>query len=334
MIYRGIYIVILFLLFSCGNQDDKFVQKEPKKVAQWINPILFNNDFEEELNFPLWFNDSLIKAHKIYKITKRVYPRILGDTSEINSLQQAIPKEKIEYYFDPNGYVDQIVIYSYFDDREISRANFIYEGNFLNSGYRKVRALPFISITKKASKDEFTTELFHDKTHQYSFLSFLSKKKKFATYLDAEKGNNYFVVKNKKNWGPLSIDSIVHPMKEDWIILGSVRKPYKRYQVDNIVTESHVHRYEYWKSGVLKRRIKENYPFEYRRTYLYGNSNKWKGYIDSTFSDGNYITHIENNIIFDEYGRPKEINHHKNNEENQGYFYKETLHYRALQEKD
>ena len=331
MKYKIIFWTFLTLLFSCENEGEQAIQKEPKKVAQWLNPLLFNNDFEEELNFPLWFDDSLIRAHKIYKITKRLYPRILGDTSEINSQKQAIPKEKIEYYFDPNGYVDQIVIYSYFDDREISRANFIYEGNFLNSGYRKVRALPFISLSKKVLKDEFTTELFQDKTHQYSFLTFLSKKRKFSTYIDTEKGNNYFVIKNKKNWGPLSVDSIVHPLKDDWIIHGSMRKPFKRFHVDNIVTESEVHTYEYWKSGVIKRIIRQHYPFEYRRSFLFDKNHQWNGYIDSTFSEGNFITHIENNIIFDEFGRPKEINHHKKNDENQGFFYKETLHYRSLQ---
>jgi hypothetical protein len=243
VLYKIIFWTFLTLLFSCENEGKQAIQKEPKKVAQWLNPLLFNNDFEEELNFPLWFDDSLIRAHKIYKITKRLYPRILGDTSEINSQKEAIPKEKIEYYFDLNGYVDQIVIYAYFDDREISRANFIYEGNFLNSGYRKVRALPFISISKKVLKDEFTTELFQDRTHQYSVLFFLSKKRKFSTYIDTEKGNNYFIIKNKKNWGPLSVDSIVHPLKDDWIIHGSIRKPFKRFHVDNIEYERKLNRF-------------------------------------------------------------------------------------------
>ena len=125
---------IAFLLASCGEDEVVLQQNEPKKVAQWLNPLFFNTDFEHELNFPLLFDDSLIRAHQIYKITKRVYPHIVGDTAEINNYSQAIPKEKIEYYFDPNGLVDQVVVYSYFDDREIARATFVYQGNMMNSG--------------------------------------------------------------------------------------------------------------------------------------------------------------------------------------------------------
>lgn len=305
------------------------MQKQPKKTAQWLNPLFFNHDFEHELNFPLWFNDSLIRAHQIYKITKRIYPRIVGDTSEINDYRQAIPKEKIEYYFDPNGLVDQIVVYSYFDDREISRATFVYKGNMFASGYRKLDALPFISLTRDPVRDDFSTELVQDKTHQYSLLSFGRERGKFAAYLDTENDNRLFVIKNRRNWGPLSVDSVVHPRKEDWIVLGTMRKPYKRYQVENTVKERNVYSYHYWKSGVIKRRIKKTYPFEYRRTYLFGPKHQWTGYIDSTFSTGHYITRTENNIIFDEYERPVEIHHRKSSDEPQGFFYKETIHYRT-----
>lgn len=319
---------IALFMASCG-EDEPVLQHEPKKTAQWINPLFFNNDFEHELNFPLWFNDSLIRAHQIYKITKRIYPHIVGDTSEINDYHQAIPKEKIEYYFDPNGMVDQVVLYSYFDDREIARATFVYQGNMLATGYRKVVAMPFISLTKDPIRDEFTTELYRDKTHQYSLLSFEMEKKKFASYVDLEKGNHLFVLKHKKNWGPLSVDSIVNPMKQDWVVLGTMRKPYKRYQVENTVRERNIYIYDYWNSGVVKRRIKKTYPFEYRRSYLFGKKNEWKGYIDSTFSEGSFITRTEHQILFDAYERPVEINHRKSNEEPQGFFYKETLHYRT-----
>lgn len=301
---------------------------EPHKTAQWINPVFYNNDFENELNFPLWFDDSLVKAHNIYKITKRIYGRIEGDTAEVNSYKQAIPKEKIEYYFDPNGFVDQLVVYSYFDDREISRATFVYEGNLYSSGYRKVKALPFISLTKKPIKDEFTTDLFQDKTHQFSFMTYVFRKRKFMAFLDVEKGNHLFVVKSKKNWGPLSIDSIVSPKKEDWIIHGSIKKPKKRYKVENIVNESMVHTYTYWKSGMIKQRIRQDYPFEQRRTYLYGKKHQWTAYIDSTFSEGVFVSRKYHQIRYDEYDRPMEIIHLNKNEQFQ-HASRETLHYRT-----
>lgn len=314
---------------ACASDELPKNQGEVKKVAQWINPVFYNNDFEDELNFPLWFNDSFVRAHEIYKITKRIYPRIVGDTSEINSYNEAIPKEKIEYFFDKNGFVEKIIVVSYFDDREISKASFVYSGNLQANGYRKASILPFISLTKNPIKDEFTTEFFLDKTHQFSFFSPLRKTKKYNAFMDLEKGNHLFVMKNKKFWGPLSVDSIIHPTKEDWIVLGTIKKPHKRYKVDNIVKENLVHTYTYFKSGALKNRVKEVYPFEYHRTFTYNSKHLWSGYIDSTFSEGNYITKIENNIIFDKYMRPIEISHYKTNEENSGFYYKETLNYRT-----
>lgn len=325
-----LHFSVILLMFSCGNKNEVPLQQEPKKTAQWINPLFYNNDFEGELNFPLWFNDSLVRAHKIYKITKRIYPRFLGDTTEINSLKQAIPKEKIEYYFDPNGLVDQLVVYFYFDDREISRAYFKYEGNMMASGYRKVNVLPFISFAKQGIKDDFTTELFQDKTNQYSFLDFLLKRDKYSSYLDVEKRNHLFILKDRKYWGVLSVDSILHPTKEDWIVHGSMRKPYKRYHIDNIVKESMVHTFNYWKSGVINHRIKQNYPFEYKRSFIYNRKNQWIKYLDSTFSDGKFITSIENKIFYDQYERPIEISHYKKSDGTQNFFYIETLHYRTL----
>lgn len=298
---------------------------QPKQKAQWINPLFYNNDFENELNFPLWFEDSLVKAHDIYKITKRIFKEEELDSNGF----LAIPNEKIEYYFDPNGYVDQLVIYSYLDDREISRANFIYEGNMLASGYRKVRALPLITLQKKNLKDEFATDFFLDVTNQYSLYSFKSKQKKYLLFFDEEKKNNVFVMKQEKYWGPLSIDSILHPQATDWVILGSIRKPQKRFQVENTVNYSNVYKYEYWKSGMIKARIKEIYPFTYKRSYIYKQNNDWVKYIDSTFSENEFLLRSVHKIVYDEYARPSEIIHIREQQDGSSSTYRETLSYRT-----
>jgi hypothetical protein len=325
-----IYIALfLYLLQSCGGDNLPVNQKEPKKVAQWINPVFYNNDFENELNFPLWFNDSFVRSHEIYKITKRVYPRIVGDTSEINSYNEAIPKEKIEYFFDKWGCVEKIIVSSYFDDREISKATFVYEGRMFSNGYRKVKVLPFVSLTKNPIKDEFTTDFFQDKTHQFSILSYLKKTKKYTDYVDLEKGNHLYMMFNHKYWGPLSVDSILNPTKEDWIVLGTIKRPVKRYKVENTVKETQIYNYTYWNSGVLKSRTKKLYPFEYKRSFQYNSQSIWNGFVDSTFSEGMYISHIENKIFFDKYKRPIEVTHFKKNEDVIGFFYKETYHYRT-----
>lgn len=317
------------LLCTCNTHKKNNIDFNPKRINQWINPVFYNNDFEDELNFPLWFDDSLIKAHEIYKITKRVYARINEDSSEVNSINQAVPKEKIEYYFDPNGLVDEVVIYSYFDDREISRTSFKFDGNMLPSGYRNVIVLATINLSKKNDEDEFSTELYKDDISQFNQFKFLKKTKKYSSYMNLESNSQLFIVKNRKFWGPLSIDSILNPKNEDWIVLGTMRKPYKRYQVENTVNESNVTNYFYYKSGVLKRRTQKSYPFENKRSFVYNKKNQWIGYIDSTFSNGSFVTKIRSNIFYDNYFRPNEILHFTKNNENKSYFYKETLSYRT-----
>ena len=150
-----LFILICIFIFSCQNKI-KLKIASPKYKAQWLNPVFYNNDFENELNFSLWFNDSLVKSHEIYKITKRIFRNLSKDSIEFNT----IPNEKIEYYFDPNGFVYRLVIYSYLDVREISRANFTYLGNLFSNGYRKIKASPLITLQKKQFKDQFTTDFF------------------------------------------------------------------------------------------------------------------------------------------------------------------------------
>ncbi len=323
-----IFILLAFIVFGCKRKEP-IVQTEPQKVAQWFNPIFHNTDFDHELNFPLWFNASLIREHKIYKITKRIFPRTYADSSTIDP--HVLPKEKIEYYFDPNGLVDQLIVYTNYDDREIARATFVYQGNMLANGFRNVQFLPFVSVNKANKNDPFTTELFQDNTHQFSKYQYITTTPKFTGFLDLEKGNYIYALKKSKFWNSLSVDSILHPKKEDWVILGSIRKPHKRYHVESLVKETNVYTYAYWpKSGVIKSWIKNDYPFEYHRSFIYDKeSSQWTSYIDSTFSEGNFVTKVENKILFDKYKRPIEINHHKINDENDGYFYRETYHYQT-----
>jgi hypothetical protein len=325
MFLRQLLIFLsFFTLFSCNIEKDEIVVNQPKLKAQWLNPLFYNNDFEHELNFPLWFEDSIIKAHDIYKITKRIFRDNVLDSNGFN----AIPKEKIEYYFDPNGYVDQLVIYSYLDDREVSRVSFEYKGNMFRSGYREVKPMTFVTLQKKGLEDEFTTDFFENITHQYVLYNIMSNIKKYIRFYDDSKKNNLFVMKNKKFWGPLSIDSILHPKSDDWVVLGSIRKPKKRFQVENIVALSNIHSFYYWDSGVIKEKIKEIYPFTYKRTYHYNKQHDWNKYIDSTFTDDEFITRAVHKINYDEFDRPNEIVHIRESMEGITSSYRETLSYR------
>lgn len=329
---------ILFLvivsagLWACSSKSPAPVPgKGPRKAAQWINPLFFNEDFDNELAFPLWFDDSLIRANGISKITKRIYPRILGDTGDVNSQKEAMPREKREYYFDDNGLVDRLVIYFYFDDREIARASFMYKGNMDNNGFRQPVPGTFRYLSEEGQNSDFRTDLQSEREYSYVIHDHLVTKQKFTAYQDVETKDQLLFMKDRQYWGALSVDSIMHPAPEDWVIWGTPRKPYKRYKVENKVTETNVHLYKYWKSGVLKERITENYPFVNKRSYQYNDANQWVSYVDSTFSENIFITRIESIFQPDATGKPVQLMHRKENSDQGGFFYLETFRYHYKQ---
>lgn len=317
---------LALILLSCGPGENTHSQNEPAKQRQWINPLFFNDNFDSELSFPVWFDDSLIKANGITLITKRVFPRISGDTSDINAQKDAMPREKREYYFDDNGFVDKLVVYYYFDDREIARASFLYRGNMDNNGFRTAIPGTFEYLSDEAISD-FRTDDQSEREYNFVVYKFFKNNRKFIAYQDVETEDKLLFLKNSKYWGALSVDSILKPAPNDWVIWGTARRPYKRYKVENKVREKEVHRYRYWKSGVLKQRIIEDYPFENRRSYQYNPKNQWISYIDSTFSEDVFITRTENLFEFDEKGRPVVVRHQKVNGNDKPFFYLETIRY-------
>ncbi len=302
----------LFLLLACGEKiKNSISENEPKMVDQWINPLFYNDVFESEISFPLWFNDSLIRSHRIQKITKRIFPLQFQDSATTHFTKNAMPKEKMEYYFSEDGDVERIAIYYYYDDREIYRIGFNYTGKKDAYGFAPLEITFSEDLTNNNLKDDFQTDKQFERTANFVLYQFVRNKKKYVKYRDVETGQKLFLLKNQKDWGTLSVDTILKPSPSDWIIWGTFNQPIKRYQVANKVKERNVHRYEYWSTGVLKQRIVENYPFEKRRTYQYNEQDQWSSYTDSSFSENQFISKSDNVFEFDQYQRPILINHTK-----------------------
>lgn len=325
-------LAFLFLLLGCGEKiKNSISEHEPKLVDQWINPLFYNDVFESEISFPLWFNDSLIREHRISKITKRIFPLQFQDSVTLHYTQNAMPKEKIEYYFSKTGEVERIAIYYYYDDREISRIGFNYTAHKDQFGFAPVELTFAEDLSGGKQEDDFQTDKQFERTDNFIVYRFMQQRKKFIQYQDVDSGQKLFFLKNKKDWKTLSVDTILKPQKADWIIWGTITRPVKRYQVSKKVKERNVHRYEYWNSGVLKQRIIENYPFERRRTYQYSANNQWIGYIDSSFSENSFISNSKNEFEFDKYDRPILINHTKVIKDGRPLGFLETFRYEAFQ---
>ena len=324
---------LLFSLLRCSDNEDLLTSdNEPVNIGQWINPLFYNDVFESEISFPLWFNDSLIRAHRIQKITKRTFPLQFQDSLTLHYTQNAMPKEKTEYYFSTDGEIERIAIYYYYDDREIARVGFNYTAKKDQFGYAPLEVTFAEDLTKGKEEDDYQTDKQFDRTDNFVMHRFVINRKKYAQYQDLETGQKLFLLKNEKDWGTLSVDTILKPAKSDWIVWGTFDHPIKRYQVSKKVKEKNVHRYEYWSTGVLKQRIIENYPFERRRSYQYNEEHHWIGYIDSSFSENNFISTSGNIFEFDTFQRPILINHTKVIKNDKPLGYIETFRYEAYKE--
>lgn len=308
---------LVFLFFGCSsNPSNETDIQSPKKLAQWINPLVFNTDLDNQLSFPIWFDDSLIRAHQIAKITRRIYGSFEKEEVDSALIRETFPREKREFYFDANGFVDRIVIYSYYDDREIARSSYFYTGNMDNNGFRVTQK---ISSKQIVSEDEDVVFLGDEiqLSTPISTYHLLGKTKKFFAYQNQERTETIFSLRESKFWNPLSVDSILKPQPSDWIVFGNLKKPHKRYHVKNTVLESDVHEYTYFETGILKSISINKNAFTIKRHFQYENSGAWIAYTDSTFAEDYFIHRTVSTFNFDALQRPIEIRHtrQKNNKE-------------------
>ena len=126
----------------------------------------------------------------------------------------------------------------------------------------------------------------------------VKQSKKAVSFVEIGNSSHLHCMLTKKYWGPLSVDSIVHPNKTDLIVLGTFRKPVKKYSVLNTVNEQNVQQYAYYKKSLSPKTItRDEYPFLIERTFQYLKNGICNGFIDSTFSKKNFLattkTHFE-----------------------------------------
>lgn len=304
--------LLTYLLTCCESIDNAVYNNEKQSYpTSLINLCSLLTEDENDVSFPTWFNDSLIKAHGIKKITRKSFPRNNFDDEELSSVSSTVPREIREYYFDEKGFLIQLNVHNYYDDREIGSVLFSYAGIRDGYGFSKVKRNTFVSKTTKpfAENDDpldpETRELdfrMHEKRKTY---------KKCLVYQDMETGDYLFYILHRKFWGSLSIDSMLAPTPKDNLVWGKPSHPSKKYQVSNKVNENNVHIINYYKKHpkIINSWVKKEYPFEQKREFNYNDKGICIGYIDSTFSEEAYVTRVISEIQYNNKKEPVRIIH-------------------------
>lgn len=310
-IQGSLWVVLLALIFlSCKEGTQPFFQKE--KIV--TGPLIFKmekffGDEEYELSFPNWFDDSIIKEYNIQTLTRKIYS--VSDEVDTTDLEL---REMRLYSFSKKGELQGLQVTHYYDNQEVGSIVF---------KIKEVDEYGYAKITTTASKlTKEKEEIFS----QYKTVIPEKYTHKYLAYHDAAIGDYVFYVIDEEMFGPLSVDSILHPTKHDRIVLGSPKLPTKKYRVENTVNETDVVEYTY-QDGYIVKISYDEYPFHVDRHIRYDKKGLCQGYVDSTFSDDQFLTERTARFEMDKTLPSKLIHENNSGGSEVGYYQIETFEY-------
>lgn len=284
----NLFVICLFL--GCRQEINK-TRKKIEIQTNLIHPLYFQDEVAANINFPFWFDDSLIQKNKIKTLTLTYFGGTVTDSLDIES--SSLAKRTLIYTFNLAGQVVNLQITDFSEGIVISNQSFEI-GNPQKYGY--------CHIVQKDNRYGVENNTF-----------IYNPNKESTDYVAYQATNSvdliHFIL-NEKYFGPLSVDSIAHPLPNDWIVLGQPDKPIKRYKTQNKVREKTITKYTYAQKNFPRRIESEDYPFIRSRTFRYLNGN-FNAYIDSTFIDKTFVTSIRSVIYYDDKRLPIKINHQK-----------------------
>ncbi len=307
-IVYAILLTVLAIQISCTSQEQRIEKKiEMKQKAFLFNMQHFFSDAEYLLSFPLWFNDSVIAANGIKEIKRQIYRQA---ENEINDL-----REIRKYYFDPNGIVNELIIEEYYDDRMVGNLTIRYSGKMDEWGYMQEKIIEQNGV--ELAKSNFKIYEKEEYTDKY------------LVYRDAYTSDYLFFLKEQKFWGVLSVDSILNPSPNDYVVYGPPQNPVKRFQINNKVNESNVTEYSYHeKYGFVTNVVTDSYPFVNKRSFVYDLEGDFSYFVDSTFSENVYLNKCMSKVSLSKDLLPQSITHeHYVEGDNVGYVENEKFEY-------
>lgn len=301
-----LFFISLILFVSCKGDEKKHLElNNINKKETLFNWSCFFNDSEMNVSFPIWFNDSLVKLNNIKTITRKIYASFQKD--DVFSL----PKELKKYTFNKKGNLIELHVAQYYENMMVGAVTFKYFDIKDKMGYSHVEKVK----NKHPNIESIDDYVIHKKiiyTNKYLFYS-------------SEENHMIYFMLDKKNWGALSIDSVLNPSPDDIVILGSPKMPHKKFQVENLVNESNVIEMSYNSSAMISKTSFEKYPFYVYRDMEYDKNGVCTGYIDSTFNSDQYLMHYRTKFIYNETSLPIVIQ--KRTEDKKGYVEYEKIEY-------
>jgi len=308
----------IFFLLNCSTEGRKRLFKRKEKsiyTPSFIHlPSLLTNE-EDYISFPNWFNDSIIENHKIERITRKSFLEKEDVELTENQHKSFTLRGLKEYYFTEKGNISKLIIRNYYDEKEIGSHIYSYEKEkFPKQEFFKTKLehVFYPGIENKEEDEFFDENLLKN---PYKIVEKIDANNLIKQYQNIETGDYLYYVLSPEYWGALSIDSLISPNPKDEIVLGSPNHFYKKYQVTNKVNEFNVRTYTYddiHPKKVLYWEV-NHYPFKQKRNFIYNNQGICYAYIDSVFSNDQFVTKTKSNIHYNPKSEPISITHLKSN---------------------
>ncbi len=304
-------LLILPILFTSCSEIRKKKKKEEKDGA--YKSFIFNmthsfSENEKNMSFPIWFDEEIIRKKNIKSIRRKIFP-----SGNKNNPEELNPKEKKTYFFDTDGSLKRIHIQQFYEYITVADLNFEYKVLRDEYGFSPVRIVYDKNENNNEAIDQF---LIYDK---------IEYQQNYLVYQNAKSGDYRFYMLKKEYWGTLSVDSIFDPNPQDMITFGSPILPKKEYYVENKVNESNINLFHYSSKNMPMKVRTEKFPFQYKRSIIYNKEGNCSGFIDSTFSNDEFLTRLNSSFVFHD-SLPIELIH-ESKSKNKLFIQVETFEY-------
>lgn len=283
-------ICCTLLLTSCLKNVKKSINVSIK--AQLIQPQYWIPELFKQYQFPLYFEDSLIKKYKIHRIEVNTYFEKYAHL-DTNKKKLNQPQQRRIFHFNKQYQLAGIEIENYEDERLIGREVITYH----EKEYNKQSYSPNINYNKTSfKKDSLRTTKLNRKTNQL-------QDSKHEVYSFSDNKNKIFVIKNKENLNPIIVDTLLMPSPEDLIVYPSINKPRKIYSVTNKILENPIFEFHYFHGICTYVSAKRGAEIK-KRMFSFNRDGYTNGYTDSVFLDNQFIREYIQHFSLDRFQRP------------------------------
>jgi len=294
--FKIAFILSLLWLVSCTERKQNAPIGNIKPTKELLRYSVFQSEKEKLLSFPVLFNKYVLNADRIQAINRKYY---VIDTAD--ALTGKTLREERRYNF-VRGSMISMELFYYYDDRQVGRMKIGYKKGASQNGFKEA----FIERDSGAvTNKEFMESGFQ--VHQI-----VKKQRRYVAFKEKSSGSMLYFMHNKAYWGPLSVDSILHPSPLDRVVLGSPLYPFKSYRVENKIKEKDATTYSYHPYlKRIQRIVTEDFPFTTTRTFFYDKEGYCNSYIDSTFSSKEFLMRTATRIELNAKKLPVKITHKK-----------------------